>query len=158
MLPLGPRKYLLASIAGTPDVLDALLQSLPATDTTWDRRLAPDRFTLREVIAHLADWNEVFLDRMIRTRDQDQPTLQGYDEGQIAVERDYAHSDPHANLARFRAGRTALTQFFHALTDAEWERIGLHTEIGPITLEAHAVLIAGHDGYHNCQVAQTLGL
>lgn len=30
----------------------------------------------------------------------------------------------------------------------------MHTELGPITLEAQAVLMAAHDGYHR---QQTLG-
>jgi hypothetical protein len=156
MLPPGPRKYLLATIAGAPDVLEALLKPVPTTDATWDLRPDPERFTLREIVAHLADWEEVFLDRMTRTRDQERPTLQGYDEGQFAIDRDYAHSDPHANLARFRAGRAALAAFLRSLKESDWERIGVHTEIGPISLETHAVLIAGHDGYHTSQAAQWL--
>jgi hypothetical protein len=153
MLPPGPRKYLLASISGTPDVLDALLKPLPATDAAWDHRPDPARFTLREMIAHLADWEEVFLDRMRRTRDQDEPTLQGYDEGQVAIDRDYAHSDPQANLIRFRAGRAAMSEFLRSVKDTEWERIGHHTEVGAISLETQTVLVAGHDGYHTSQTA-----
>jgi uncharacterized damage-inducible protein DinB len=156
MLPPGPRKYLLAAIAGTPDVMEALLNSRPGSDPIWDRRPDPARFTLREVVAHLADWEEIFLDRMTRTREQDQPSLQGYDEGQVAIDHDYAHSDPHANLARFRAGRAAMVTVLRSISDTEWERIGRHTEIGPISLEAQAILVAGHDGYHTSQVAQWL--
>ena len=56
------------------------------------------------MLAHLADWEPIFLERFQRTRREAEPILPDYDEGRIALERDYAHSDPLANLARFRTG------------------------------------------------------
>lgn len=156
MLPSNARKYLLAALAASPDVYDRLLKDVPAEDTVWDVRPDPDRFTIREAVAHMADWEEVFLDRLTRTREQDEPTLQGYDEGQFAIDRDYAHQGARPNLTRFREGREKIVAFFHSLQPEEWERIGHHTEVGPISLEAHGVLILGHDGYHAQQVVQWL--
>lgn len=156
MLPSNARKYLMIALSGSPDVLERLLKDVPAGDPVWDLRPDPERFTLLEVLAHLADWDEVFLDRMVRSRDQNEPTLQGYDEGQIAIDRDYAHQDPHANIARFRANRAQVLDFLHGLEGAQWERIGRHTEVGPISIESHAVLIAGHDGNHLLQISQWL--
>lgn len=156
MLHQYARRYILSSLEGTPDVLEQLLRGVKAEDVAWDRRPDPDRFTIREVVAHLADWDDVFLDRMTRTREQVEPILQGYDEGQVAKDRDYAHQDPHANLARFRKEREALIAFLRSLTAAEWERIGRHSEIGSISLESQAALICGHDGYHTRQIAEWL--
>jgi len=34
--------------------------------------------------------------------------------------------------------------------------VRIHTEVGPITMEAQAVLIAAHDGYHRQQTLQWL--
>lgn len=154
MLPAAVKRYLLAGLTGTPDVLDSLLNNLPPDDPAWDRRPDPERFTIREVLAHLADWEPIFLERLTRVRDhQPEPVLQGYDEGRIALERDYAHSDPLENLSRFRQGRTAVMLFLRTTEDADWQKAGRHTEVGPITLEQLAVLIVGHDGYHAQQIA-----
>ncbi len=156
MLPSVARKYLLAALAGTPDVLDGLLKELPSGDARWDRRPDPERFTLREIVAHLADWEPIFLMRMTRIRDEEEPFLEDYDEGQLAIEHDYAHSDPQAELRRFREGRAAFVSFLKSLPEAAWERSGNRDTIGTISQEGMAVLALGHDGYHTQQVSQWL--
>lgn len=157
MLRPASRKYLLTALAGTPDVLDGLLQAVPTEDARWDNRPDPERFTLREIVAHLADWNPIFLDRLARTRDEAEPVLEDCDEGRIAIDHDYAHSDPHAGLKRFREGRAALLDLLRALPEDAWQRIGHRPPLlGPLTMEAQAVVILGHDGYHTQQVAQWL--
>src|SRR5205823_12464234 len=103
----------------------------------WDFRPDPDRFTLREMVAHLADWEPIFMERFQRTRSETEPRLPDYDEGKIAIERDYAHSDPIANLARFRAGRASLVTFLQSLDDADWERTGDREPYGPMRSEEH---------------------
>ncbi len=155
MLPEKLYRYLLIDLASAPDVLAKLLEGV--TGPAWDRRPDPERFTLREVAAHLADWDQVFLGRLTQTRDQENPTLQGLDEGQVAVDNDYAHADPAQSLARYQAGRAKTVAFLRALSPAQWARTGAHTELGPITLEAQAVLIAFHDGYHRQQALEWLG-
>ena len=149
MLPEKVFQYLLIDLESAPDVLAALLASVPAE--TWDRRPDPDRFTLREMVAHLADWEGVFLGRLKQTRDEENATLQGLDEGQIAIDHDYAHADPSECLARYQAGRAQIVALLRGLSPEGRERIGTHTEVGPISLAAQAVLIAAHDGYHRRQ-------
>ncbi len=152
MLPERVHNYALQSLAGSPDVFLALTRGM--TDEEADRRPDPARFTIREAIAHLADWEGVFLKRMTDTRDTDNATLQGYDEGQWAIDHDYAHSDWQTELERFREGRARCLEFLRALSPAQRARIGQHTEAGPITLEEQMLLMTVHDGYHLAQVAQ----
>ena len=66
MMPAAVRKYLLSALAGTPVVADRLLLDVHADDPRWDFRPEPDRFTLREVVAHLADWEPIHLERLTR--------------------------------------------------------------------------------------------
>ena len=155
MLPERVYRYVLLDLESAPDVLGKMLETV--TDPgVYDYRPDPARFTLREVLAHLADWDPVFLGRMTQTRDTEHPTLQGKDEGQVAVDNDYAHADPAASLARYKANRAALVAFLRTLTPEQWERSGNHTELGPITLTAQAVLAGAHDGYHRQQVVEWL--
>ena len=107
MLPERIRLYLLRGLETTPDLLDRLLGDV-SDPAAYDRRPDPERFTLREVLAHLADWEEVFRRRLRQTLDEDNPKLLGLDEGKLAVERDYAHADPVECRARFRRGRAEL--------------------------------------------------
>lgn len=142
--------YLLAGLDAAPDVFDRLLQSV----SDWDKRPDPERFTLREMLAHVADWESVFLNRLRQTRDEENAVLVGYDEGQWAIDHDYAHADPVECLQCFRAGRRELIAFLRGLTPEQWTRVGTHTEAGPLTMFEQAALILGHDGYHARQIIQ----
>ena len=150
MLPEKLHRYLLIDLESAPDVLAKLLKEV--TGSAWDKRPDLERFTLREVAAHLADWDQVFLGRLTQTRDADSAVLQGLDEGQVAIDNDYAHSDPAECLARYAAGRAKIVAFLRALSPEQWARSGNHTEFGPIMIEAQAAFIAFHDGYHRQQV------
>ena len=154
MLPSGVKKYGLATLEGTPVVLRALLGKYAPTDPVWDRRPDPERFTLREMIAHLADWDQIFLERMRRTLSEDDPTLPDQDEGRLAVERDYAAQDPVENLRRFSENRGALVSFLRGLGDSDYERPALRPELGPMPLQYQFLLVVVHDGYHARQAAE----
>ena len=156
MLPPTALYYLLAGLEGTPDVLETLLYDLKPDDARWDARPDPERFTLREIVAHLADWNPIFLNRIEQIRDEDKPFLADIDEGAIAVQNDYAHSAPHASLARFRADRATMLTTLRALPTDAWERVGHRDTIGFLTLENMATFILAHDSYHTRQTAQWL--
>ncbi len=150
MLPDRIHSYLLLDLESAPETLTRLLAGV--TDpAVWDRRPDPDRFTLREMAAHLADWEGVFLGRLTQTRDEENATLHGLDEGQVAVDNHYAHADPQECLTRYGAGRKEIVAFLRALSPAQWGRVGTHTEVGPLSTEAQVVLIAAHDGYHRQQ-------
>ena len=156
MLQSRARSYLLTALDATPDVLDRLLSGV--TDTgVYDRRLAPDQFTLREILAHLADWTQIYRDRLVQTRDTNNGQLSAYDEGQLAIDRNYAQSDPQASLQRFRAGRQELLSVLKELSDEQWNRSAVHPEYGNVTVDDQLALIAGHDGYHLQEIARVLG-
>lgn len=158
MQPAYVKKYFLTALNATPEVLEAFLKPLPADDPRWDLRPDPERFTLREIVAHLADWDPIFTERMEQTVTEELPFLPDKDEGQMALDHDYAHQDPHAALAHFRTARAALVVFLSGLTDADWSRVAMKEPHGPVTLERQAILVLAHDGYHMEQVVRWLKL
>jgi hypothetical protein len=149
-------KYLIKALAGTPDVFDSILAGLKSDDPRWDVRPDPERFTLREMVAHVADWNPIFEERIRRIRVEEEPVLPSYDEGQFAIDRDYAHSNPIANLNRFREGRATLVALYNEIRDDEWERVGFYAAVNRFTIETYLALMVGHDGYHTAQAANWL--
>ncbi len=154
MIPEPIKKYGLAALEGTPVVMLSILGKYPTNDPIWDRRPDPARFTLREAIAHVADWDEIFLARIKRTVSEDEPILPGIDESQIAIENNYASQDPVANLARFGANRKALVGYLNSLTPEQFERVGIRPEVGTIPIDLHVLYILAHDGYHTRQAAE----
>ena len=146
------RNYLFSALESAPALFGTLLEGL--TEEEADRRPDPDRFTIREIIAHLADWDPVFLERLTRMRAEDHPTLPGYDEGQWAIDHDYAHTDWREQLALFTERRYALAAFLRSCSPEEWARTANRPEIGILTIESQALLIPLHDLYHLRQIAE----
>ncbi|MFY9234046.1 MAG: DinB family protein [Fimbriimonadaceae bacterium] len=147
MLPDRTREHLLLALQTTPRVLRRIIAPFPGGYPVWDI-VVPGRFTAREHIAHLADWEEVFYERAAKTIEQDQPDIPNPDETEMAIERGFAVADPHERLEIFRERRARLVALFRELGEEQWSRAGMHPKNGPMTLEAQAVHILGHDGYH----------
>src|SRR3569833_1407281 len=116
------KRYLLIGLSATPDVLEALVERIDPADKVWGYTPDPDRFTLREIVAHLADWDGIFLERIIRTRDEDEPQIEDMDEGQVAIDNDYVNSDPFESMRRFRASREILVQTLRDLDPTHWNK------------------------------------
>jgi hypothetical protein len=147
------RSYLIHGLRATPQVVAHLLAD--AAPASYDRRPDPDRFTIREVVAHLADWEGVWLERATRIVNEENPSLPGYDEAQWAVDHHYAELDVAEQLEKFRAGRARLADFLAGLSAEQWERSGSR-EFGPITIFQQTAMVLGHDGYHLKQISDWL--
>ena len=154
--PPSARNYLIKALAGTPDVLGCLLKDLGPDDPRWDYSPDPLRFTLREMVAHLADWEPIWQQRIERTRDESRPFLPSIDEGDIAVSGDYKHRDPLKSVDLFRAGRANLVKVLNSLSNSDWEKLAEREFVGPLTMQMMAGYILSHDGYHLHQVVEWL--
>lgn len=161
--PLWPlnalmRARLITALSGTPAVVAALTSSLAPTDALWDRRPHPGRFTLREIVAHLADWDRIYLERLTLMRDRPGAPLPDYDEDRLAAIHDYSHADPAGSLIRFSKSRRAVAGLLSLLRDEQWEHTGRHESYGEIAISLLASFVLMHDGYHTEQIAQWLRL
>ena len=72
------RSYLFFALESAPTLLTGALAGL--TEAEADLRPEPARFTIREVLAHLAEWDPVFSERLTRMQREENPILLGYDE------------------------------------------------------------------------------
>ena len=137
-------RYLLTGLESSPKTQQFLCESV----SDWDAKPGPDRFTVRESLAHLADWEPIWLQRMMRTKAEEVPALPDIDEGVMAIEHDYASSDPSESLRRYSEGRVALVTFLRSLSEAEWGRRCFREGVGEITMLEMATMVLGHDSYH----------
>jgi hypothetical protein len=144
------RRYLFTALESQPELFERALEGL--TEEEADRRPDPDRFTIREIVSHIAEWEGIFLERMRRICAEDHPTLPGYDEGELAIAHNYAVNNVSEQLAIYREGRRKMVDFLKERADSDWKRTGDRQEIGILTLEALALLIPLHDDYHLIQV------
>ncbi len=114
----------------------------------------PGRFSPREVVAHLADWEPVFLERMKSALSNPMGRIEAYDEGQWAIDHDYASSDVHVQADLYLARRQETVQWLNALYPDQWKLQFEHPERGPLSVEDTANMMLGHDLYHIRQLTE----
>ena len=142
-------------LAATAGALAALVTDVPETELR--RPEAPGRWSVGEVLAHLADSELVWAFRLRMILGQDRPTLGGYDQDAWARRLRYADLDPDASLERFAGARAWNLALLEHLPDEDLERVGIHAERGEESVRHMIRLYAGHDLVHLAQVRRILG-
>lgn len=109
----------------------------------------PGRFTPREVIAHLADWEPILREeRMVEPLRNPGCAVLAYDEGERAADRGYTRLDVAAQLEVFATERAKTLAFLRGLKGEAWRATMIHPERGEMTLNDVANSLVGHDTYH----------
>src|SRR5262245_22350177 len=114
----------------------------------------PGKWSIAQVLQHLADSDLVWGWRMRLILAQDRPTLTGYDQDAWAVRLHYEEADPHEALRTFDVLRAGNLRLIDRAAPEDMTRIGVHAERGDETLEHHRRLYAGHDLMHLQQIAR----
>jgi hypothetical protein len=106
------------------------------------------KWSTLEVVAHLADFEPVYVDRMKRIVSHDKPTLLGADENLFAKTLAYHARDLDEELKLISVTRSAMGKVLKALPPEAWSRVGVHTEAGEYTLAKMLDRITGHIDHH----------
>lgn len=140
----------------TPRWLKARLGNLAAT--AWHVPEGEGKWSLLQVIGHLADAEMVFGWRVRLVLTSENAPLTGYDQNAWLERFNYAGADPDVALEAFTAMRRWNLRVWHAATDADLDRMALHNERGPESLELLRGLVAGHDLRHRRQIERLLAM
>lgn len=143
--------YLVRALEMTPRLVE---NELRRGSADWDIRPNPDRFSMREVVAHLADWEPIMLTRIKTGVDSPGATINAYDEGQMALENNYAATDPMEQLRAWKADRAKSVDYISKLTDDDFAKLVVHPERGHMLVGDVAHMLVSHDIYHVEQLAE----
>jgi DinB superfamily len=113
----------------TPQLLETLLGDLPGELLHWKPR--PDRWSISEVLAHLAALEQVYAERVLRIMAEDSPPLAKYD----------------------LDGAKALA-LLAGLPPSAGARTAVHSELGTVTLVQLLNEWANHDLGHLRQISE----
>lgn len=150
---LGKRDPL-AAFEAAPDRLAKLLDGLD--ERTLAKRPAPKKWSMKEVLAHLADWEFVLGTRMRLAAALDRPVIHGYDQDRFVENLFVERATSGELLVAFAAVRAANVALLRRLPRSAWKRVGIHNERGEESIETMLVVYAGHDLIHEAQLARAL--
>lgn len=106
------------------------------------------KWSTLEVVAHLADFEIIGVDRLTAVIAESEPTLPGRDERCYAARLAYELRDLEEELRLIEACRGRVVKLLRTLSDDDWRRRGIHTEAGPLTLEQLLERIVRHVEHH----------
>lgn len=134
--------------------IDRLLKG--AGSAKLRKRPAPDKWSVSEIIAHMADTEIVIGWRLRSILGAPGTPIQAYDQDAWAAAGLYSKRDPRKSLEQFRAVRVANLALYKSLSQEQWKYSGLHAERGEESIERIAYMIAGHDINHISQIERIL--
>lgn len=137
--------YLLA-LRHTPAILDRILDEVPGH--RFGERVSDDRFTLLEMVCHIADFEDVFLERMRAAHKQDGVEVPDVDEAQRARDKKYDCRDPRKEMEVFANRRRDTIDFVEGLSDEELGHAFNKEGLGRVTIKEYLAILSGHDLYH----------
>lgn len=137
-------------LASTPEALRRAVAGLtPSQEGTPER---PGKWSVRQVVQHLADSELVggFRFRMVLAHDG--PELPGYDQDLWAERLRYQESDLLTALQEFAMLRNLNLRLLRRATPDDLQRVMRHAERGDESLSRMLSLYAGHDLVHLAQI------
>ena len=142
-------------IADGEDVLAVLAAQLDEVPTRFgaipearrDHRYAPGKWSVKEIVGHLADAERVFAYRALRFGRGDPTALPAFDENAYVPAMESGARGLPEHVAEWGDVRRATLSLFRHLPAAAWTRRG--TASGQsVSVRALAYIIAGHVRHH----------
>ncbi len=112
----------------------------------------PGGWSIRQIVAHVADAELVCAHRLRQVIAEPNPTLIAFDQDAWAANLDYARRKPKQSLETFRRLRTENFELIKDLPESAYERAGNHSESGPMTLRRLVEGMAEHAESHARQM------
>lgn len=140
-----PKGDLIAYLGGQTAELDAMLS--PLDDSRGAFRYAPDKWSIKQVLGHIADAERVFAYRMLRIARGDTTPLSSFDQDPYVVTAKSDSRTLAALLEEIRSIRAATMTLAYSLDDEAWMRTGTASN-KPVSARALGYIIAGHMAHH----------
>ncbi len=118
------------------------------TEEQLDACPIANKWSTRQVICHIADFEPIYADRIKRIIAEDVPTLLGGDPNAFAAKLGYQHRDITNELRLIETTRIQLASILKTIDEADFERIGMHSRDGELSIKTLLERITGHIPHH----------
>ena len=137
-------------LRATPDALNRAIGGL--TEPQLSQPEAAGKWSIRQVVRHLADSDLVWGYRVRMVLAHDRPTITGYAQDLWADRLHYDQASVEISLEEFRVLRRSNLRLITAASPDEHQRVGVHAERGEESVAHMIRLYAGHDLLHLRQI------
>ena len=134
----------------TPKKLSTLIRKLNKKQLS--KRPAPGKWSIAEILAHLADVELAVGWRMRMILSQNGVPLQAFDQDAWANTFNYSQRDSKSSLETFRVLRENNLGLLKSVPKTLWENYGMHQERGKESIAHMVRMLAGHDLNHLQQI------
>jgi len=134
----------------TAGKLTKAIAGLTSSQLKW--RKEPTKWSIAEIIAHLADAEIVASWRMRSVIGENGITIQPFDQDQWASVFNYRDREARRSLEVFRTLRANNLGMLNEIAPGTWDNYGMHLERGKESIAHLARMFAGHDTNHVLQI------
>lgn len=113
-------------------------------------------WTALEVLCHLRDYDQIFLNRARSTVEMDMPDITGPNADALARENNYNTQPMQPTYLEWVQRREELLSYLESLDEAHWARAAKHPRLGPMSLQDQLAFITYHDMNHIEQMTRIL--
>jgi uncharacterized damage-inducible protein DinB len=144
----------LKRMAMAPGNFDAAIRGL--SDGALSRRPDGQNWAAKEILCHMRDTEEQFMNRFQNILAADEPPLVAVQAERWASDRQYLRNDAFEALDSFKRRRKEVLEFLRGLKPEQWDRGGVHPTRGRMSLKDFVAIMAGHDESHLEQLKRAL--
>lgn len=124
---------------------------LKITPEEVDSRPAPGKWSVREIVHHLADSEMIAAVRLRLILTFDRPAIERRDQDEMA--RRLHYDRPYeTSLELFKVVRESTAELLDRMTEADWTRAAAHAQAGTFTAERWLEIYAPHAAKHARQI------
>jgi len=132
-------------LAGPRKLRDAIAEM---TTEQIDAAPVPGKWSTRQIICHIADFEPVYADRMKRALVESEPTVFGCDPDTFATRLAYEQRDIEEELQMIESVRRHMARILRTLNADDFQRTVNHAASGPLTVEQLLTNITNHIPHH----------
>jgi len=144
----------LAVQTATAEKLEELVKGVSISELR--RRPAKEKWSVSEIVAHLADAEIVIGYRLRLVLGSPGTPIVAYDQDSWVVSGHYDERDPRKSVEQFRVLREVSLFLLKSLNPEQWKYYGMHSERGQESIEHMIRIYAGHDINHLQQIEKIL--
>ena len=137
---------LLRKFDAGPDELSESLSGLSKEE--WDLAPIEGQWSFREVACHITDFELINAERIRRVLAEDNPTLFDIDPDAMHHSHSKKNRDVDEELRLIRCLRKHLRTILDSCNIEDFQRTGVHTKDGPMTLESLVERTTSHIPHH----------